>query len=198
MTPFFIYTAVILSLPFFASSSKTTVILVDNNKTLSAVDVKTDAGKVTLDESYTVTSVSKAASQPEPVTKIDEATVHQKYKILFDALPHKPVSMLFYFEEGTSQLVPESMSQIPALIELIQSEEPCIVDIIGHSDTKGTVENNYELGLKRAEALKTFLENNQVSMKQLTLQSYGENDLLIPTEDEVSEPKNRRVEVRVR
>lgn len=198
MVTFLVSAAIILSLPFLVSSPKTTVILLDNNKTKSAVEVATEAGKVTLDEPYTQTSLSAINLSPNPVSKADEVKVNQKYSGLLDALPHKPVSMLFYFEEGASQLIAESKDQIPLLIQLIKKEEPCIVDIIGHSDTVGSAQSNYELALKRAQSLKVFLEEHQVEMKQVTVQSYGESEPLISTGDNVSEPKNRRVEVIVR
>ncbi|HQS66730.1 MAG TPA: OmpA family protein [Sulfuricurvum sp.] len=198
MVAFLVSAAIILSLPFLVSSPKTTVILLDNNKTNSAVDVTTKAGKVTLDKPYAQTSLSATDVSPKPISQADEEEINKKYKGLMDVLPHQPVSMLFYFEEGSSQLVPESKGQIGLLIELIKNEEPCIVDIIGHSDTAGTVQSNYELALKRAQSLKVFLEENQVEMKQVTVQSYGESDPLIPTGDNISEPKNRRVEVIVR
>lgn len=198
MVAFLVSTAIILSLPFLIAKPKTTVILLDNNKTNSAVDVTTEAGTVTLDKPYTQTSLSAATASPQSVAEADEEEVNKKYKNLIDALPHKPVSMLFYFEEGSSQLVPESKNQIGSLIELIKKEEPCIVDIIGHSDTAGAAQSNYELALNRAQALKLFLEENHVVMKQVTVQSFGESDPLIPTGDDVAEPKNRRVEVTVR
>lgn len=198
MVAFFVSAAIILSLPFLVAKPKTTVILLDNNKTKSAVDVTTQAGTVTLDKPYAQTSLSAATVSPQAVSRADEGEINQKYKNLIDVLPHKPVSMLFYFEEGSSQLVPESKEQIGALIELIKKEEPCIVDIIGHSDTAGAAQSNYELALSRAQSLKAFLEENQVEMKKVTIQSFGESDPLIPTGDDVAEPKNRRVEVTVR
>lgn len=198
MVAFLVSTAIILSLPFLVAKPKTTVILLDNNKTNSAVDVTTQAGTVTLDKPYAQTSLSVATASPQSVTKADEGEINQKYKNLIDVLPHKPVSMLFYFEGGSSQLVPESKDQIGSLIELIKKEEPCIVDIIGHSDTAGAEQSNYELALSRAQSLKAFLEENQVEMKKVTVQSFGESDPLIPTGDDVAEPKNRRVEVTVR
>lgn len=198
MVAFLVSAAIILSLPFLVAKPKTTVVLLDNNKTNSAVDVMTEAGTVTLDKPYTQTSLSAATASPQVVTKADEREINQKYKNLLDVLPHKPVSMLFYFEEGSSRLVPESKDQIGSLIELIKKEEPCIVDIIGHSDTAGAEQSNYALALSRAQSLKAFLEENQVEMKKVTVQSFGESDPLISTGDDVAEPKNRRVEVIVR
>ncbi|MBN2870224.1 MAG: OmpA family protein, partial [Campylobacterales bacterium] len=115
-----------------------------------------------------------------------------------EALPLSPVSVLFYFEEGTASLTPESQAQTASLVELIQSREPCVVDIIGHTDTQGNAEGNDRLGLERAQMVKSFLEERQIQMKEVSVTSHGEGDLLVPTGDGVDEPRNRRVEVIVR
>lgn len=198
MVPFFIATGIILSLPFLVTSPKTTVILLDTNQSKNAVDVSTDAGRVTLDEPYTATSLSLPSQQPLPSQKVDPAMINQKYGDILEALPKKPVSTLFYFEEGSTRLTPDSSEKVSLLIQLIKDREPCVVDIIGHSDTQGDAQVNYALALKRAETVKSFLDEKEAQIKQMTLQSFGESDLLIPTADNVAEPKNRRVEVIVR
>ncbi|MDD2370152.1 MAG: OmpA family protein, partial [Sulfuricurvum sp.] len=183
MVTFLVSAVILLSLPFLVSSPKTTVVLLDNNKEHNAIDVTTEGGKVALDKPYMLTSLSTSTAKPQPVTQGDETLINEKYKDTLAPLPHMPTSMLFYFEEGSDLLVPESKEQIGSLVQLIKTEEPCIVDIIGHSDTVGTAESNFELALKRAQTLKLFLEDNNVTMKKVNVQSYGESDPLIPTGD---------------
>ncbi|MDP3300868.1 MAG: OmpA family protein [Sulfuricurvum sp.] len=199
MEPFLISVGVILLLPFLASNPKTTVILLDNNLTKSAVDVTTDAGKVSIEEPYYLTKLVAKSEKPLSVEKGDEAAILEKYKDTLNALPSKPVSTLFYFEQGTADLTQSSKDQVDALMQLIVSrEQPVAIDIIGHSDRAGAADKNYELALERANAVKSFLAEQHVTMEHLSVTSSGENDPIIVTEDGVSEPKNRRVEVIVR
>lgn len=198
MTPFFIYAGIILALPFIFSHPKTTVTLLDNHHSRNGVVVTTQGGSTSLDTPYTQTTLAASEVKPEAASSVDEAAIRQKYAQTLDALPLLPVSFLFYFEEGTVQLTPESKGQTAALIDLIKTREPCIVDIIGHTDTEGSAEANYDLALKRAEMVKSFLNEQRVEMKEVYVASYGENDPLVPTGDGVAEPRNRRVEVTVR
>lgn len=198
MIPFVIYTGLILALPLMCSHPKTTVTLLDNNRTHNGVIVTTEGGSISLDKPYTQTTLTTPDVKPEAPSSVDEAVMRQKYAQTLDALPEIPVTLLFYFEEGTAQLTSESKGQISVLIDLIKTREPCIVDIIGHTDTEGGAEANYELGLNRAQMVKSFLDEQKVEMKDLSVVSYGEGDPLIPTGDGVSESRNRRVEVTVR
>lgn len=198
MTPFFIYAGVLLALPFILSHPKSTVTLLDKNSTHNGVTVTTEAGTASLDIPYTQTSITAPDVKPETVKRVEEAEIRKKYAQTLDALPLIPVTLLFYFEEGSAQLTSESKAQTAALINLIKTREPCIVDIIGHTDTEGAAEANYDLALKRAQMVKSFLAEQHVEMKVVSVVSYGEGDLLIPTGDGVAEPRNRRVEVTVR
>jgi len=198
MGPFFIYTGIILLLPLLVSSPKTTIVLLDNNQSQNGVTVTTEGGTIDLDTPNTQTVLTTQNDKPGAVSNVEASQIHERYGKLLESLPLKPAHLQFYFEEGKTELTSESQSQTESLVQLIQNREPCIVDIIGHTDTEGSDETNYELGLKRAEMLKAFLDSRQVKMKEVSVQSYGENDLLVPTADGISEPRNRRVEVIVR
>src|SRR4030042_457439 len=54
---------------------------------------------------------------------------------------------------------------------------------------------NYLLSLERAQAVASFLIAERVDPSLLAIDSHGEDNPLVPTGDEVSEPRNRRVEV---
>lgn len=193
-----IWTGMILLLPFITSEPKTTVVLLDNNSTHNAVVVTTNAGSVMVDKPYHYTALSAPDKQPSTVEIGDRDAINKKYSEQLNILPAKPVSMLFYFETGTANLAESSKNQINELITLITSREPAAVDIIGHSDSVGDADKNYFLGLKRAEAVKSYLLENSVILERSSVASYGKNVPLVPAKDGVPEPKNRRVEVIVR
>ena len=72
-----------------------------------------------------------------------------------------------------------------------------MLNIIGHTDATGSKEFNLKLSLERARAVEKVLIGSGIDIDTLRLQSFGENDPLVPTADGVEEPKNRRVEVMV-
>lgn len=198
MEPFFIWSAILLSLPFISSEPRTTITLLENDAVHNAVEVTTQAGSVVIDQPYYFTMLTSPDKQPAVVEKVDSAMIRQKYATVSSALPPKAVSLLFYFEPGTAEITQESKNQIETLIKTIAEREPASVDIIGHSDREGDADKNYELALDRAKSVEKFLLERSVILERSSITSHGENDPIVPTEDGVSEPKNRRVEVIVR
>lgn len=198
MEPFLIFGALILSLPLLHSEPKTTVILLDNNATHNGIDVMTQGGKVSIDEPYVYTTMSKNDQHPSNAKKGDPAEINKTYSALLEAVPIRPESILFYFEPGTAELTQASKNQVESLIQTVIAHAPASVDIIGHSDRDGDADKNYQLALERAKSVEKFLLERNVDLKSSSVISYGENDPIVPTEDGVAEPQNRRVEVIVR
>ncbi|MDD5051173.1 MAG: OmpA family protein [Sulfuricurvum sp.] len=198
MEPLFIWTVFILSLPFLSSEPKTTVVLLDNDSAHNAIDVSTQAGKITIDKPYDYTTLNSLNAKPSEIKQTDADAIREKYSDVLNALPTKAVSMLFYFEPGTADITQASKDQIEELINTIKEHQPASIDIIGHSDRAGDADKNYVLALERAKTVENFLIERKVDIERRTVLSYGENDPIVPTEDGVSEPLNRRVEVTVR
>ena len=70
--------------------------------------------------------------------------------------------------------------------------------VIGHTDRVGSVDENDRLSKMRAEGLRDLLIESGVPASKMEAVGRGERDPLVATDDEVDEPKNRRVEINVR
>ena len=182
----------------FSCGAKTTVILLpeQDNKTGTVV-VENDASAITLEKPYSCATVGQAASKIDTKT-IEANKVREEYKTLFQAQPLKPVSILLYFEFGSDRLQPDSAALIDDVLKLAKVREPSEVNIIGHSDTKGDADYNYKLALDRAKVVEKILKEADIDLRHLSVTSHGENDPLVITGDDVSEEKNRRVEIMVK
>ena len=75
---------------------------------------------------------------------------------------------------------------------------PVDVSVVGHTDTVGEKGYNYALSLKRAKAVASILLGKGVDPSTLDITSHGKDNPLVPTGDQVHEPRNRRVEITVR
>ncbi len=192
--------AVIGMLFLFSCSSgpKTTVILLpDQDGNTGAVVVNNNASSITLNEPYATTKVSDTKSEMNAQT-IQKEKIQDDYKTLLETEPLKPVSFLLYFEFGSDRLKPESEALIPEILKMAKEREPSEISIIGHSDTKGEAQYNYKLALDRAKVVEKHLQKTSVKLQGLSVTSHGENDPLVFTGDDVSEEKNRRVEIMIR
>jgi outer membrane protein OmpA-like peptidoglycan-associated protein len=70
--------------------------------------------------------------------------------------------------------------------------------VVGHTDRVGSNAVNVPISIERANAVRDLLVRDGVDPAVIEVTSHGEEHPLIPTDDEVAEPRNRRVEVTVR
>jgi len=69
--------------------------------------------------------------------------------------------------------------------------------IDAYTDTTGTAAKNEEVSRKRAYTIGGQLVKNGVPLSRLQAHGYGEENLKIKTGDQVNEPRNRRIEIRI-
>lgn len=129
-------------------------------------------------------------------------TTDQEVRAIFgpalDAQPPAAASFILYFVFGTDQLTPESSRALTDVIaEVGRRPDPEVV-IIGHTDRVGSVAQNDLLSLQRAERVRQALLGLGIAPDRVEAVGRGEREPLVPTEDDVAEPRNRRVEITVR
>lgn len=79
--------------------------------------------------------------------------------------------------------------------QIIKNIPTMQVSVQGHTDSVGTQEYNYKLGLRRAEAVKRILEDNGVNPSQLIVISFGKTKPTYSNKSARSRALNRRVEL---
>ena len=72
-----------------------------------------------------------------------------------------------------------------------------LIDVYGHTDTTGSTAYNQRLSEERARAVANYLISRGVASSRIRWQGFGETQLKVPTGDNVNEPLNRRVEIKV-
>lgn len=114
------------------------------------------------------------------------------------AQPPKALSFTLYFFEKSTEIVPSSRATLDALLAEVAQRQAVEVQITGHTDRVGKVEDNDRLSIERAEAIRDVLIKNGLHASFIRVVGRGEREPLILTPDEQPEPRNRRVEVIVR
>jgi outer membrane protein OmpA-like peptidoglycan-associated protein len=114
--------------------------------------------------------------------------------------PDPPLSFTLYFREGKDELTPESKQRLSDVLAEISRRSSNIseVTVVGHTDRVGSVEYNDRLSLQRSQKVTDDLVRIGIKMDIISVAGRGEREPLVPTEDEVAEPRNRRVEVSIR
>lgn len=180
------------------NTPSTTVVLIDNGTNQNAIVVETKAGSVVVDKPGGYVSLTSKDEKPSEVKMMSDAQIASKFKSAITSAPLKPVHVLLYFKSGSNELTQESKEKLPEILKEIKKRMPCDVNVIGHADTMGSKEYNIKLSLARANSVKEWIKEQSLDVVQLKVESYGETDLLVKTADNVSEEKNRRVELLIR
>jgi OOP family OmpA-OmpF porin len=179
-----------------ATRNDLVVLLPDQDGKTGALSV-THAGEArVLDAPY-----AAARIEQEGRLQTGSATPAEVKRIFADALaaqPPRPVSFLLYFLEGKDTLTPESQQVVQQMFaEIARRPAPEIV-VIGHTDRVGSVPANDALSLRRAQKVRDDLIKLGIPADRIQVAGRGEREPLVPTGDEVPEPRNRRVEISVR
>ncbi|WBV44967.1 OmpA family protein [Pseudoroseomonas cervicalis] len=118
---------------------------------------------------------------------------------LTTAPPDVPaVSITVHFATGSATLSPAAVKALAPLGRALNSEAlgPYRFRIEGHTDTVGSEALNQSLSGRRALAVRELLVRQfGVNPARLEAVGYGQTQLLVPTPDQVPEPRNRRVQV---
>jgi outer membrane protein OmpA-like peptidoglycan-associated protein len=173
----------------------TVVLLGNNDGSVGAVEVENKQGRQVLTRAGEATQLSAANPTPSPTFVIDAKEIQEQFLESLEAHPTPPTKFILYFEHNSSELTGESRAQLPAIINEISNRTNVDISIIGHTDRVSSAAYNRALSLKRTRRVINSLVSQGVDAGLIHTSSHGENNPLIPTADNVAEPRNRRVEV---
>jgi outer membrane protein OmpA-like peptidoglycan-associated protein len=192
------------------ATQKSYVVLMDNaDGTVGKLAVSGTKGEasgaksdVLLSKPRTGVDLDGKATTPYAV---DENRIKKDFGEAIAAQPPLPVSFMLYFKAGATELTAESEALKPAILAAVRTHPAPDVSVIGHTDTVGDSDANERLGLERAQIVADIIKaeiKKAESIKKddihVTVVSHGERNLLVATQDNTPEPKNRRVEITVR
>jgi len=158
----------------------------------------------------TVESASETRTLREPLQTADlrgtgvqlrsstPAEVQAVFGTVLEATPAASRTYTILFATGAQALPLEADSTVTALLEDVKAHQIVEVQITGHTDRKGSLEANDRLSKERAVAVREALLLRGLRASLIRVVGRGEREPLVPTADEVAEPRNRRVEIVVR
>lgn len=172
------------------------VLLPGKNGKTGALIVESKGKQQTLNTPYAAARVKNVGSVDSFTSS--EADVKQEFGPALEAQPKRPVSFYLYFQRDTDEFAPESKDLVRQIFaEIARRPAPEIV-IIGHTDRVGSMQYNDALSLRRAERCRDELIKLGIPKVRISVAGRGFREPEVPTADQVSEPRNRRVEISVR
>ncbi len=172
------------------------VLLPDQEGRVGAITVKSAQEETLLAQPYQAADVF--AGKRIETTILDPAVVQKQFGQALSAQPPRPVSFTVYFIEGRDELTPESKLIMDTIKKELARRPFPQITAIGHTDRVGSVASNDKLSLKRAETVRQMLIQAGIAASLIDTAGRGPREPLVPTDDGVAEPRNRRVEISVR
>jgi adhesin transport system outer membrane protein len=160
---------------------------------LDSVDFVVPAS-ITKDRVVQKTAVEEEEKvQKEPVMVLEEAT--ETTLPYVEAPAHRKGRAVFYFDKFSSGLTGGEHDRLQKFVEGIDPQSK--ITVYGYTDTALSESKNMELAKKRCETAKQLLLAGGIDAANITVEPIGEADPIIPTDDGVLEPVNRRIEIEV-
>lgn len=101
------------------------------------------------------------------------------------------------FHQRSAVISPESYPELNTVADMLHSNPNMVIQLEGHTDTRGDKNLNLKLSEDRVESVKNYLVRRGVSKSRIKLKAYGGSQPLSTENTEEAHKLNRRVEVRI-
>lgn len=106
------------------------------------------------------------------------------------------------YDLGSATLRPESKDSLAGLITTLRDNPNITIELMSHTDSRGSAKSNIELSQARAQSVVNYLIEQKIDPARLAAKGYGETRLLNKCKDgvkctEEEHQRNRRTEFRI-
>ncbi len=102
-----------------------------------------------------------------------------------------------YFDTDESVLTTKAQYTLQGVAEILHKNSEIIVDVVGHTDNRGTYDYNQQLSKLRAEAVRDYLIDLGISAERLKIKGFGYDRPASDNSTPEGRAINRRVELHV-
>jgi outer membrane protein OmpA-like peptidoglycan-associated protein len=104
-----------------------------------------------------------------------------------------PLNNIF-FVRSQDELLPHSYQELDQLVAILKQYSTLEIELGGHTDNLGQPELNFDLSLKRVDAVKEYLVSSGIDSSRLHTKGYGDTQPIARNDREFNRRRNRRVE----
>ena len=187
--------SLIILLAACAGPQERVILLPDPNGHVGVIQINVASGTTELSDAYSGTQIQGTTVATE---RIGEEAVKRRYGKVLEGLPASPHSYILNFEFGTDILTARSRDLAAGIQRDLQQFPAPEVVLIGHTDAVGEATFNDKLSIDRANRVRDILVAYGISREGIQVFGRGSREPLVPTRPGVPEPRNRRVEIKLR
>lgn len=102
------------------------------------------------------------------------------------------------FSSGSSNVESKFHPVLDSVVVVLDEFDRTYIDIIGHTDSKGSKQYNQQLSEKRAKSVAQYLESRAVIKQRVMADGMGEDDPIASNDTREGRAMNRRVEIKLK
>lgn len=102
-----------------------------------------------------------------------------------------------FFEQGKAKISQASFAELDSVVVMMNKNPRMIIQLEGHTDTRGDPKQNLRLSQLRVEAVRDYLVSKKVSKAKVKLKAFGGTSPVSRENTEEAHTLNRRVELRI-
>ncbi len=177
------------------SSTTSTTTKPISNSTSSKEGTNNNSNNVDVTSSKTNPKVSNIRKKPEALasnTPVSMPKINLEVKEIKVGVPYTINDILF--ETNSSELSNRSKFILRQFSEFLKENPSAKILIQGHTDDKGDAEQNMILSQQRAEAVKQYLIQLNISADRLSAKGYGMTMPKVANSSESNRARNRRTD----
>jgi outer membrane protein OmpA-like peptidoglycan-associated protein len=140
-----------------------------------------------------------AMKKPVTVQTIPE-TLTSEADSLMKLKASMPKNLQIYFEFNETKFKPDLQTDnsIAPFKAWLDKYSGSMLFVTGHTDLVGTTDYNFELGLKRAQIVEKYLENQGINANRMITESKGKTEPAADYLTEEGRAKNRRTVISIK
>jgi outer membrane protein OmpA-like peptidoglycan-associated protein len=192
------YLVLLLMLTACSAQQNMFVLLPDQDGKVGSIEVTNAQGSQVADQAGEGVVVAGSSGKPQAAPPMSGEEIKATFGAALAAEPSPPQSFLLYFKTDSFELTNGSAALLQPILEAINKTRSQDISVIGHTDRSGSKEHNFTLSARRAQTVRDLLVAKGADPAIIQVTSHGEGNPLVPTADNVKEPRNRRVEVVIR
>ena len=145
---------------------------------------------------------------------LDPAAANEERKVIQDVALGLPVSAAavaetthtvgkvmrldaLIFQQRSAIITPDSYPELNSVAQMLHSNPKMVIQLEGHTDTRGDAKMNLRLSQQRVDAVRAYLISKGVAKNKVKTKAFGGTSPISKENTEEAHKLNRRVEARI-
>jgi outer membrane protein OmpA-like peptidoglycan-associated protein len=101
------------------------------------------------------------------------------------------------FDTDQARLKPQFYTTLNSVATVFQEYKQTLIDVVGHTDSSGNSDYNYDLSRRRAAAVAQYLASQRLDPNRFSVEGHGEKEPIASNATISGKAQNRRVEITI-